>query len=486
MPGNKKAEPVVIPKARRTKDARTESATNRWAAILGCCVCVSLIVFIGVGVASVDADTRDRILRGEATVYDVFASWRETTQRWDGLWGNMTETEASKPVGVDPEMEPRDGDFAGTTVASAGHHASGRTPESWGIDRVDQHNLPLDGEYTSEFAGRGVHVFVLDTGVRSDHDEFGDRIETGANCLARRGYCVPDTNPNVDSWDRQGHGTHVACTVASTLYGVSDSVMVHPVKVLGDDGTGSVSQVIAGMEWVSQSVVSNAWQGKSVAVMSLGAEADATINAAAESLSDTGVSVVVAAGNNAADACRYSPSSAARDSDVISVGATDARDTLVDFSNYGPCVTVLAPGAAINSCDIAHMTSDTVMSGTSMAAPHVAGVVAQILERGLLQDKLLTPAEVKAELLDLATKGEAKLTAKAVASGTENVLLATPNAMVIDREMSMTIVSGASLICLVFSACSMCVCGGGGSKEKAAKTKKWGTTGKFDKHAAMV
>lgn len=330
-------------------------------------------------------------------------------------------------------------------------------------DRINQHSLPLDNEYSPTFEGVGIHVFVLDTGVMPSHAEFEDRLGVGANCIGGGGCKVDEPTT-----DRQGHGTHVACTVGSDDFGVADRVTIHPVKVLNDNGSGSVMNVVNGMRWVATLVENNkgSLRGKSVVVMSLGTQRDEFLNEAADALVDSGVPVVVAAGNNSEDACDFSPASATK---VISVGATDSHDRLPDFTNFGSCVTILAPGTAINSCDIAHMTASVTKSGTSMAAPHVAGVVAQLLERAALKDEMLTPEQVKEQLLDMATHGAANIGSNQ--RGTASIMLAVPGTVPVDTSAGM-----ATVLLIVAICCGVCTL----VVRKTGQEQRWGVQGMFD------
>jgi len=232
---------------------------------------------------------------------------------------------------------------------------------TWGLDRIDQADRPLDTQYHFNGTGAGVNAFIVDTGIRTNHIEFTGRLLPGYTAIA----------DSYGTWDCNGHGTHVAGTVGGTTWGVAKGVSVIPVRVLDCAGSGAWSGVIAGIDWVANSPLRPA-----VANLSLGGAAAASVDAAVAGAVAKGVTMVVAAGNSNVDACTRSP---AREPSAITVGATTNADARASYSNYGTCVDIFAPGSSITSAWYASYDAINILSGTSMASPHVAGVAALTL-----------------------------------------------------------------------------------------------------------
>ncbi|WP_323959486.1 S8 family serine peptidase [Arthrobacter sp. JZ12] len=279
-----------------------------------------------------------------------------------------------------------------------------QTNAPWGLDRSDQRALPLSTTYTPPSAGSGVNVYVVDTGVLASHTDFGGRVAVGFSTIADgRG-----------SSDCNGHGTHVAGTVAGAKYGIAKSATVVPVRVMACDGGGFTSDVIAGLDWVA---AHHAAGTPAVVNLSLGGGANSTVDAALQNVINDGVTAVVAAGNETADACGSSP---ARLAAALTVAASDSSDRQAPFSNFGSCVDLYAPGVGIASAYHTSTTAVASLSGTSMASPHVAGAAALLLS----QNRSLTPAQVASSINGSATPG----VISAASAGTANRLLFTGTA----------------------------------------------------------
>ncbi|WP_420130008.1 S8 family peptidase [Longimicrobium sp.] len=257
-----------------------------------------------------------------------------------------------------------------------------QTGATWGLDRIDQQNLPLSTSFSYLNTGVGVRAYIVDTGILLTHSDFVGRASTGYDAITAGGTAT----------DCNGHGTHVAGTVGGTVHGVAKAVSLVAVRVLDCNGSGTNAGVIAGVDWVANNHIKPA-----VANMSLGGGASTALDNAVKNAISKGVTFAVAAGNGnflgfAANACNYSP---ARVPEAITVGATEKTDKKASYSNYGTCVDIFAPGSGITSAWYTGVTATNTISGTSMASPHVAGVAALYLQ----SNPLATPAGVASALI---------------------------------------------------------------------------------------
>ncbi len=259
-----------------------------------------------------------------------------------------------------------------------------QSPATGGLDRVDQRALPLSNSYTYDVSGSGVTAYVIDTGIRFSHSQFGGRAVSGYDAID--GGAADDCN---------GHGTHVSGTVGGSTYGVAKAVRVVGVRVLNCQGSGTNSQVIAGIDWVTADHAAGA---PAVANMSLGGSASSALDTAVRNSIADGITYAIAAGNSNANACNSSP---ARVAEAITVGSTTTADARSSFSNYGTCLDIFAPGSSITSAWHTSDTATNTISGTSMASPHVAGAAAMFVAR----NGSSAPQAVRDGLVNSATTG---------------------------------------------------------------------------------
>lgn len=299
-----------------------------------------------------------------------------------GFSVRMTE-EAARLLSLDPSVDFVAEDSVVTLSTTQAN-------PTWGLDRIDQRNLPLSNSYTYTSTGTGVRAYVIDTGIRATHVDLGGRVVAGINTV--------DATPSTQ--DCNGHGTHVSGTIGGSTYGVAKAVTLVAVRVFGCGSSTTTAAIIAGVDWVT----GNHQAGQpAVANMSLGGSANAALDTAVRNMIADGVSCAIAAGNGNAlgfpvNSCNQSP---ARVAEGITVGASDISDAKASFSNFGTCVDLHAPGVNITSSWATSDTATNTISGTSMASPHVAGVSAQYLQL----NPTASPAQVQQAIKDKSTKG---------------------------------------------------------------------------------
>ncbi|MFD8971282.1 S8 family serine peptidase [Streptomyces sp. NPDC059593] len=337
------------------------------------------------------------ILDASANKADLAKKYGGTLERSygsevNGFSASGLSVEEAKRLAADPAV--------GTVVQNKRFsiNETQEKPPSWGLDRIDQAETAGDEKYTyPDNGGEGVTAYVIDTGVRISHQDFGGR--------AAHGFDAVDNDDTAD--DGNGHGTHVAGTIAGTAHGVAKKAKVVAVRVLDDNGSGTTEQVVAGIDWVTQN-----HSGPSVANMSLGGGADEALDAAVKRAITSGVTFAVAAGNESSDAGQGSPS---RVPEALTVASSTKDDEQSSFSNFGAVVDLYAPGSDITSAWNDSDTGVKTISGTSMASPHVAGAAVLYLAA----NPTATPADTAAALTGAATADAIKNPT----SGTANKLL---------------------------------------------------------------
>jgi subtilisin family serine protease len=356
------------------------------AALLAMVVALTMTSGLVTPVTAAESPLRDVIVQfvpgtdARAEAANLIARGGRVSQVYENVFSGVAATlpdAAINALARNPRVQLVEADGIATTQGT-------QTSPPWGLDRTDQRALPLSRDYTWPSAGAGVTAYIVDTGIRADHTDFGGRVQGGATYISD-GRGTTDCN---------GHGTHVAGTVAGTAYGIAKQARLVPVRVLDCNGSGTWSGVIAGLDWIARDHTT----GPAVANMSLGGGANSSVDAAVRSVVADGVTVAVAAGNSNANACNYSP---AREPLAITVGATTSSDARASYSNIGSCLDLFAPGSGVLSAYHTSPTATATMNGTSMASPHVAGVVAVLLS---MNDSLST-AEVASAITGTATAG---------------------------------------------------------------------------------
>ena len=325
------------------------------------------------------------------TVADELRSGTDVTDVWSQAIDGFAATLST----ADLARLRNDPDVASIQPDNVVRAAVDQIGPPWGLDRIDQRNLPFNGGYSYTTVGSGVTAYVVDSGINTAHTDFAARIVRSA-FVDFTGVPGASASETADIEDCNGHGTHVAGTLGGTVYGVAKDVSLVPVKVFQCDGTSNDSDIINGLDFVLSDHAAH--PGPAVANLSLGGSLSPSLDTAVANVIAAGITVVVAAGNDNVDACTQSPANVTA---AITVAASNIIDHAAAFTNRGSCVDIFAPGVSILSAWIGSSTASNVISGTSMAAPHVAGVVARLLEL----TPTATPAEVWTALDTTATVG---------------------------------------------------------------------------------
>ncbi len=355
------------------------------------------IVVLKDGAASLTGET-SRAARVAVTARDMAATHRATlTRSFDRVlrgFAVRADDAALARLLADPRVAYIQED--GWAAPSAT-----QTAPTWGLDRIDQATLPLSNSYTYENVVTRPHIYIIDTGILANHTEFTGRMGNGTSFIA----------DGLGTSDCNGHGTHVAGTAAGTTWGLSKNAIVHPVRIMGCSGTASFSNMIAAMDWVAVNRISPA-----VANLSFNAtQIEPALDTAATNLINSGVTLVISAGNQNVDACQFSPG---RVPGAITVAASTQSDARWTQSAYGPCIDTFAPGVGIRSSWIGSTTASVLLDGTSMAAPHVTGAIARYINIY----PATTPAQMTSVMIGAATPN----VVSNAGAGTPNRLLFIP------------------------------------------------------------